>query len=101
MASKKLSLSKPIEIHDEIISELEFKEPTGAIFLDLGEPRILSKSKDDILYLIDNDAVIKDYMHRCVMGEHGQTLLHMLNLKDARAARELVLSFFTDADQAI
>jgi hypothetical protein len=100
MATKMLKLNAPIELHGKTISELVFKEPTGAQYLDLGEPWIIARTKDGSSYGAENDGVIKKYVETCVQGDDGPIVLTLLGFADARRAKGIVLSFFSDADQA-
>lgn len=97
---KTLKLMSPVQLHGAMISEISFREPRGGEFLDLGEPRVITRTKDDSIFLIENDAAIKAYVQSCVEGNDGPVVLQLLSLADMRAAKELVLSFFTDADAA-
>ena len=39
--SKKVTLQKPFEAHGKLTTEIELKEPTGALYIKLGDPRTL------------------------------------------------------------
>lgn len=98
MKTKTLVLADVRELNSQTVSELQFKEPTGGIYLDLGEPRIWTKTKDGQYFLMENDATIKVYVEQCLVNHEQIPLLRHLSLRDARAARELVMSFFTEGD---
>jgi hypothetical protein len=98
--NKTIQLTSPIELHGQIFKELAFKEPTGAQYLDLGEPKTLVKTKDNSLFWSENDFAIARYLEVCAGGEFGPVLVKSLSLADARKAKEIILSFFTDPDRA-
>jgi hypothetical protein len=101
MTLKSMKLLTPVELHGKTYSELSFKEPSADQFLDLGDTHSLIKLEGGENYMqVENPKVLRSYTEASVQGEHGPVLLRLLSLADAKAARELVMSFFTDAAAA-
>jgi hypothetical protein len=101
MTTKTIKISRPVEMHGKIINELVLKEPTGGNYLDLGEPHVIARSPDGSVYAVENEAVIKAYLDRCVEHEHGSVVLRLLGLADSKRVKAALLDFFTEANQAI
>lgn len=101
MSAKTIVLSKPIEMHGDIIKEIKLKEPTGSQYLSYGEPRILARNSDATVYWVEDRVSIRSYLDVCIDHEMGSHLIPLLTLADVRRAKDAILSFFTEADQEI
>jgi hypothetical protein len=93
-----VKLAKPFRWHDETVNELELKEPTGALYTRLGEPRVLVYNATGSGYYVEQPDVIRAYLEQLVTHELGSDIFAMLGLEDAKALKEALLDFFTDAE---
>ena len=94
-----IKLKEPVFLHDQHITELRFREPTGGQYLDIGEPRMLARNVDGTLYWVEDREAIKRYVDACLDHEFGGPIIRLLGLADAKLAKDTVLGFFTTADQ--
>jgi len=39
--AKTIKLAKPVKFHDKLLEEIELKEPSGGLYVKLGDPRVL------------------------------------------------------------
>jgi hypothetical protein len=97
MASKKVVLEKSVQWFDRVVREIEIREPTCAEFIDLGEPKIWARSADGGIFAIEQSAVVKQYLDRCLNIENGSAIFGILSLKDGQAIKGAFFGFFTDA----
>jgi hypothetical protein len=105
MTNKTIQLKKPIELAGgEIVKEVQIKEPIGALYIEHGDPRMLVKNADQALYWVEDRAAIKGYLEACILNQAGQPdpfLLRLMSLADIKRVKDVLLSFFTIADEAI
>jgi hypothetical protein len=95
--TKTLKLQHPIEgLNREKITEIVFREPKFHEYMNFGEVETLVGIPDSNagFYQEDLDAIRK-YME--AMADIDPNLLIRLGLRDAVAAKRIVLSFFRDA----
>jgi len=97
MASKNVILEKTVTWFDRAIREIEIREPSCAEFIDLGEPKIWARSADGGIFAIEQAAVVKQYLDKCLSVENGSAIFGILSLKDGQMIKGTLLSFFTDA----
>jgi len=99
MPTKTIQLEKPIQGHHGAITSVTLREPTGREFIQLGEPRSMSKAPDGSIKFAEDFAVVKGYLERCVDvgGAVAQIVLNNGTLRDMLALRDGVLSFFDEA----
>jgi hypothetical protein len=98
----KVKLTKPVEIFNKPVREVELKEPTGGVYVKLGEPRILVFNASGSGYFIEQPDVIKAYLDRQIEHEAGgEFVMGMLCLEDAITLKEALFSFFSDATSRI
>ncbi len=90
----KITLSRPVALFDEPIREVEVREPTCAMYLDLGDPGTVARNPDGTLFHVEDREVVAAYIKRCVVHDHVEALLMQLSLEDGRRLKETVLSFF-------
>ncbi|VTZ27907.1 conserved hypothetical protein [Methylocella tundrae] len=99
MAMKTIVLAEPVEMHGRRIAEIVLREPTGANYLDFGDPFTAVNSNGGFFFAEDK-AVVANYLDACVQHESGAHVLRLLSLADARKVKKELLSFFTDAAPA-
>lgn len=97
MASRTIKLTSPIQWHGETLTTLTLKEPRGRDYIDLGEPRLIVRMTDGGFYLVEQPAVIKAYLDRCIDHEAGDFLLTPLSLTDAQNLKSALFDFFSSA----
>ena len=104
MDGKYIKLTKPIEVFAKTYTELTMREPTGGLYLRLGEPRIpVSTGDGGGFYLVEQNGVIANYLQKLLEVEGGDetlmsTLLSQLSFDDAVTVKRTLFSFF---DQAV
>jgi hypothetical protein len=102
MPAVKIKLTKPVQIFDKRIAELELKEPNGSQFVTWGEPRTLVFNASGSGYWVENNEVIDKYLDVLLDYElGGQTILGMLSLEDAMSIKEALLGFFAAAAERL
>jgi hypothetical protein len=104
MTNKIIQLKRPIELAGETVKEVQIKEPTGSLYIEHGDPRMLVKNADQALYYVEDRGAIKGYLEACILNPAGQPdpfLLRVMSLADVKNVKEALLSFFTAADEAI
>jgi len=99
-----MQLSSPFEAFGETVTSVEIREPRGADYLELGEPRIYSRTPDGSIYAIHDMPVIKKYLERCVFksdrrGERIPTVESFMSLADIRKATMVLLGFFSEEEK--
>jgi hypothetical protein len=93
----KIELVDAIQWHGQPLAAIELKEPTGAQYADLGEPRLIVRLADGGGYWIEQPTVIRAYLERCIAHEGGADLLSLMSLADAMRVKEQLIGFFTSA----
>ena len=99
-ATVTLKLLVPFEHHGVTISSIELREPSGALYAKLGEPRIVVQSKDGGYY-VEQTEVINRYLDKSVVHQDGSTLLSLMSLVDVMRLKQELFSFFTVAETTI
>jgi hypothetical protein len=99
--STTIDLIDPIVWPDKPLNQLILKEPTGGLYSDLGEPRILVRNIDGAGYYVEQVELIRKYLDACLDIDGGASVLRMLSLADAMRIKAALFDFFTDADVAI
>ena len=96
MSTRKLLLDKPVHLHpgQPATTEITIREPTGGEFLDFGEPRIYSRTKDGAFFGVEDKEVIAQYLNVCIVNDGGTHLLRLLSVKDIRAVKVALFLFF-------
>ena len=100
MDGKIIRLTKPVEAFGKTYSEITLREPTGAIFSRLGQPRIaVVNSNAGSGYWVERDEVISAYLDRLVQmdGAESVVVLQQLSLADSISLRAALFSFFDEA----
>lgn len=95
--TKTIVLTKPIDLHGKREVEIKLREPSGADYIRIGEPRVLVYSATGSGYWVEQPDAIAAYCERCIEHDLGGDLIKILTLEDAMAVKEGVLSFFSDA----
>ena len=96
-----ISLDTPLTSHDGPVRSIVLREPNGADYIDLGEPFILTQTKDGGFYHVELDSVIKAYVERCLVEPKEPLLLRQMSLTDAMKVREAIGNFFAAARRAM
>ena len=104
MKSVVIQLSEPLPWFSKTIEKLVVKEPSGALYLDLGEPRFFVRAADGTIFPIEREDVVAKYLGQIVVYENGEhvdggavPLLRALPLADTMALKGALLDFFVDA----
>ena len=63
--AKTIKLSKPVDFHGKPLAELELKEPSGGLYVKLGDPRVLVFNASGSGYWVERDEIIKAYLAAC------------------------------------
>ncbi len=92
-----VKLESPVEWFGKFLSEVVLREPTAGEFIDLGEPQIWARSADGGIFAIEQGGAIKQYLDKCLKVENGSDIFLLLSLKDGKAIKGALLSFFSDA----
>jgi hypothetical protein len=97
MASKKVVLEKTVLWFDKNIREIEIREPSCTEYFDFGEAQIWARSADGGIFSIEQTAVVKQYLDRCLNIENGAAIFSLLSLKDGQRIKAALFGFFSDA----
>jgi hypothetical protein len=105
----KVQLTKPIIGHKGPVSEVELREPTCEEFFELGDPRttvftvdeatagLRTSGKNTEVKQVENGAVIKKYLQRCLVEPDALAVFAQCPLADALRIKEAFLGFFDSA----
>ena len=95
MGAKTIKLASPIAwVNGGSVSEISLREPTGQLFIDLGEPRVIVSNRSGSIIWAEIPETIKAYLDRCIDHEGGGALLAQMSLSDAKKVKEALFSFF-------
>ena len=98
MTATTIKLDKPVTWPGgPALTEIRLKEPTGQLFIDLGEPRVLVTNRNGSMVLSEMPETIKSYLDRCIDHEAGSALIALMSLSDARKVKNALFDFFTAA----
>lgn len=107
MKSTMIQLDEPLAWFDKRLDRLSLKEPSGALYLDLGEPRFFVRAADGSIYAVEREDVVAKYLDRLVTLPDGElvdggasALMRILPLSTVVALKQALLDFFTAAAQA-
>ncbi|WP_395696642.1 hypothetical protein [Methylocella sp.] len=107
MKSTMIQLDAPLPWFDKRLDRLLVKEPSGALYLDLGEPRFFVRAADGSVYAVEREDVVAKYLDRLVTLPDGapidggvSSLMRFLPLTDVMRLKQALLDFFTDASSA-
>ncbi len=95
----KIKLSKTYDVHGRAVSEIEVREPWGALLLVHGEPFQMVQGRGGASIQVDNLEAIAAYLH--AVTEPGPELLVQLNVRDFIAARTALLGFFGEPEEGL
>ena len=95
--SRTIKLTKPISIHGQTLLTLTLKEPRGLDYIELGEPRLAVRMADGGYYLVEQPAVVKAYLDRCIDHDAGDFLIALMSLADAQNLKAALFDFFDPA----
>jgi hypothetical protein len=98
MANVTLNLMKPVEVFGKRVASVELKEPSGGLYVRLGDPRVLVFNASGSAYWVEQAPVIGEYFDKLVLHDAGGgAIMALLSLEDAMAAKEVLFGFFSDA----
>lgn len=101
MKTVEIRLDEPLTGHTGPIRAVKVREPRAGDILDIGDPSVLARSADGMLFQVDNDERIRRYIERLTVDETGRTLDPLLlaqgSASDIIRIREAVLDFFSKA----
>jgi len=92
--AKTVKLSKPVKFHDKLLDEIELKEPSGGLYVKLGDPRVLVFNASGSAYWVERNETISEYLEACVAHEMGAHIINLLPLEDTMALKEELFGFF-------
>ena len=95
-----VKLLAPFEHHGITIDTVELKEPSGALYAQLGDPRIAVRNADGG-YWVEQSDVVKKYLDRLIVHQDGTVLLSLMSLPDVMAIKEELFRFFAAAEGKI
>ena len=99
-ATKTIELAQPFEHHGATVTHVELKEPSGALYAQLGEPRILVRNTEGGYY-VEQTEIIKKYIDKLVVHQDGALLLTLMDLSDVMQIKEELFGFFAVAEAKI
>lgn len=95
--NKSIKLEKPLEVHGKKSGEIELKEPSGALYVKLGDPRLLVFNPSGSGYWVEQNEIIKAYLEALIDHPLGGDVVNLLSLGDVMALKEALFGFFTSA----
>jgi hypothetical protein len=95
--NKKIQLEKPIDLFGKKATEIELKEPSGALYVKLGDPRLVVFNPSGSGYWIEQNDTIKAYLEALIDHPLGGDVMALLSLRDVMALKEALFGFFTSA----
>lgn len=98
--TKTITLLVPIEHHGATLASLELREPSGALYAQLGDPRIVVQTKDGGYY-VEQTEVVKRYLDKLIVHQDGSVLLTLMSMPDVMRLKQELFSFFTVAETTI
>ena len=106
MDGKIIRLSEPVTAYERTFHEITLREPTGALFMRLGQPRVpVTNFNAGSGYLVEREDTIVEYLKALIAvddkdADHlplAEGLLRKLSLTDSMRLREALFSFFDAA----
>ena len=94
---KSIRLEKPITLHNKTTSEIEIREPSGGLYVKLGDPRLLVFNPSGSGYWIEQPEIIKTYLEELIDHPLGGDVVRLLSLADVMALKDSLFGFFTSA----
>lgn len=95
MAPVSIKLKAPLVGHSGPITEVEVRPPTAEDYFDLGDPTNVVRVPDGGFYVVENTAVVREYIKRCCSAD--PLLIEKASLADGIRIKEAVLGFFLEA----
>ena len=99
-----IKLTTPVEAFNRRYTEVTLREPTGALFLRLGEPRIpVLSGESGGYYFVEQAPIINAYLEKLVSVDDNNDIavtsavLSQISLADAARIKEALFRFFTVA----
>lgn len=95
-----VDLIEPIATHHGPAARVVLREPNGRQYADLGDPSVYARNPDGTAYVVENPAVIAQYLEGCIVEPEPLLTLPQLGLADAMRVKDALLDFFAAARQA-
>ncbi len=95
-----VKLSKPIDVFGRTIKEVALKEPSGQLYMRLGEPRIgVATAESGSWYFVEQSQVINNYLNKLLVYDGvedipTEAVLSQISLVDAIALKRALWGFF-------
>ena len=99
-ATKTIELAQPFEHHGATVTHVELKEPSGALYAQLGDPRIVVQTKDGGYY-VEQTEVVKRYLDKLIVHQDGSVLLTLMSMPDVMRLKQELFGFFSVAETLI
>lgn len=93
-----LTLSRRYRTPGGDLDKIAFREPNFSDFMDIGEPIAQGWMEGGVLVQNVNFEAIRLYAEKLIQAPWDPTLLGQLSIKDAKKIRDMVLGFFSDAE---
>jgi hypothetical protein len=99
MVAKKIKLAKPVDLGGKMMAEITLKEPSGGLYIKLGDPRVLVFNASGSGYWVEQNEVIKAYLEQLIESEIqlGADVVNLLSLEDTMELKEALFGFFSSA----
>jgi hypothetical protein len=98
MSNQKLTLSKPIQAHDEECIVLEFREPTGKDIAACGFPFVMEAKNGKMQQSFDTE-VLSAYIVR--LAQIPRPSVDAMSPADFIGAMGIVMGFFADSESLL
>jgi hypothetical protein len=92
-----IKLKKPIQWLNGSLTEIRLKEPSGQLFIDLGEPRVIVSNRTGSIVWAEIPETIKSYLDHLIDHEGGGALLAQMSISDAKKVKQALFDFFLAA----
>jgi hypothetical protein len=101
MTSVTIKLDNPFTHANVLYESLTLKEPSGYLFIELGEPRIPVSQSNGGGYWVEQPVAIKAYFERCLDHPAGVAALAFMSLADAVKLKSALFDFFRAASASV
>jgi hypothetical protein len=101
--TKTVKLLRPFPWMDgRMVTQITLKEPSGRLYVKLGDPRVLVWNASGGGYWVEQQEVIAAYLENCIVQDSdaavlGAQILDRLALEDVMATKGILFSFFDGA----
>jgi len=104
-----IKLIEPVTAYERTFTEIVLREPRGALFMRLGQPRLpVTNFTAGSAYYVEREEVVREYLLALIVVEQGDNtvpyaegILAKVSLTDALQLKEALFGFFDQAAQRI